>query len=204
MTQGYPATLETWRKVQDMYTRVKRMPWNPASAFGIDTGESFNHGKLPAPTLAKAWENIDHNSVGKVTLTEILGTRATSGATTQPTVIDPEQLRDISNFMCPRIWLGAPVLIEYCTVPQSGGIWIVTKAWSATRLRGQVTSALSGAGTYTMDNLIQLDGYYPVESASTTVSFSNVFGDSSADNAIGIVEWNDASKVWELTAIVCA
>lgn len=121
---GFPATLETWRKLQEMYTWWKRHVRNPNAE---TPGEHVP--RLPAPVLAIAKEHIKWNAVGEVKLAKLDAPPVTTpGDTPAPTATDtPEVVRKVANFFHALIPQGSLVEISYLTIAGSGGAWVVTK-----------------------------------------------------------------------------
>jgi len=144
------------------------------------------------PHLAKADGNIDHSATGSVRIQRV----DSEGEETDAAIT-----LSARNWLLPRVWDGAPCQIELH--PQSR-VWYVTRAFSATRLRGKLIGSLGSTdATATVDNLIPLDGHYPIDSPSTSVTAQNIHAWEADSGADVVVQWNDFDSQWEMVQVTC-
>jgi hypothetical protein len=107
------------------------------------------------------------------------------------------------NWTRPKLWDDAPCLLAFHAQSRR---WYVADAYSATRIRGLIKDSggmASSDTTVNVDNLIALDGHYPIADASTVVIAANIHAWEADDNAKVILWWNDADEQWEIVNVTC-
>lgn len=120
---------------------------------------------LPPPLdkLVQAAEDIEHGASGKVTL--LKGNAVYSSMTPWT----DQELEEVYN-PGQKVWSGTQLIVSRVSLAQAIAgqsiVWYVTKAWSATRVRGKTTSSISAGGTGTVTVTQAIDGQMPTGTIS--------------------------------------
>lgn len=148
---------------------------------------------------AIADEDIEHDTKGDVNRGE--------GASYEATLTAGEAITDVYNPL-PKIWDGSRLLMFYAALATAGdgeaARWVVANAWSATRIRGVASAAISPGATGTIDTVVTMDGHYGQTTAQVYLPTTYVSIDS------GLAVWAELRYVdaatgsrWEVYSADC-
>jgi hypothetical protein len=153
----------------------------------------------PIDKLVQAAEDIEHGASGKVT---VLKGNAVFSAMTPWT---DQELEEVYN-PGQKVWSGTQLIVSRVSLAQATAgqaiVWYVTKAWSATRVRGKTTSSISAGGTGSVTVTQAIDGQMPT--GTITAYLPTEFVTVAADRVVWAeLVYRTTGSRWEIYSADC-
>lgn len=155
----------------------------------------------PMAKLVQAYEDIEHGQIGDVNHLEgpAFGGSISlvSGDTAFP-VYNPG----------PKIWSGSELIISQIALPgedeTNEARWYVSRAWSATRIRGKTTTTMAPGSTTNCTVVQRIDGHFAPSSASVYMptQFVSIEADRVVWYELAYVTASSSSR-WEVYSADC-